>query len=372
MTGFPYVNDAGRALLGDIDRPGGSGVDLGRVHESDREFLVAQLKSSPHLREPVRVRLYDEHAPGGLRWVELVESPATMVDGRVSTVQGTVRDVTSEHRKEEALEAALEHERRAAEELRTVDELRATFLAAVSHELRPPLAGLVGASQTLAARASHLDAAQTEELAAVVDRQAARLVGLLDDLLDVERLSQGRIEPEREPVAVRELAEEVVASFTEDSQRLEVTGDAVVVAVDRTQVERILHNLVRNALRHTPASSSVRIEVEDHAVGVVVAVEDDGVGIPPALRESLFEPFVQGPDAGRAPSPGTGIGLSLVRRFAELHGGRAWIEEAASGGARFVILLVDPARAEAAGDVATEVVRGDVVPSDSQDEVVRR
>ena len=351
VTGFSYVNGAGRALLGDLDRPGDPGIDLGRVHPDDRAALVARLKQDPYVGEPFDVRLVDERAPDGVRWVELVESPATFVDDRVATVQGTVRDVTVARREEQALQTALGHERQAAEQLRTVDELRATFLAAVSHELRTPLAGLVGASQTLAARVAHLTVEQTGELVAVVERQSSRLVGLLDDLLDVERLSQGRIEPAREPVALRGLAEEVAAEFVEDHRRLTVSGDAVELAVDRTQVERIVHNLVRNALKHTPSAAQVRIQVEQHPRGALVVVEDDGQGVPPALRDELFEPFVQGPGAGASHSPGTGIGLSLVRRFAELHGGGAWVEESATGGARFVVLLAglvataDPAAA---------------------------
>lgn len=353
VTSFSYVNAAGRVMLGDLDRPGDPGIDFGRIHPGDREALVERLKHAPCVVEPLRVRLVDERVPDGVRWVELVESPATFVGDRVATVQGTVRDVTAARREEEALQTALGRERRAAEQLRTVDELRATFLAAVSHELRTPLAGLVGASQTLGARVGRLSLEQTKELVAVVERQSTRLVGLLDDLLDVERLSQGRIEPAREPVDLRVLAEEVAAEFVQDDRRLAVSGDHVELDVDRTQVERILHNLVRNALKHTPSAAQVRIQVEQHPNGALVIVEDDGQGVPPALRDELFEPFVQGPDAGASPSPGTGIGLSLVRRFAELHGGRAWVEESTSGGARFVVLLADVAGA--AGPVGADV-----------------
>lgn len=343
VTAFPYVNAAGRVMLGEVDRPGSPGIDLGRVHPADREELVERLKAGPCIVEPLRLRLLDPRMPDGVRWVEVVESPAATIEDRVTTVQGRVRDITAARHGEQVLETALAREREVAEQLRSVDELRATFLAAVSHELRTPLAGLVGASQTLAARVGHLAEAQVQELGAIVERQSDRLVGLLDDLLDVERLSQGRIEVQREPVRLRSLVGDVAASFPEDRRRLTVHGDDVTLAVDRVQVERILHNLVRNALKHTPSAAHVRILVEQHPHGARVVVEDDGQGIPPALRESLFEPFAQGPDVGGSPSPGTGIGLSLVRRFAELHGGRAWVEESSTGGARFVVLLVDPA-----------------------------
>ncbi len=340
VTAFPYVNAAGRAMLGEIDRPGAPGIDLGRVHTEDRSVLVDALKTSDHIAEPVRVRLVDPLEPGAWRWIELVEVPATVVDGRLVTVQGTVRDVTAARRQEDALQHALEREQQAAEQLRAVDEMRATFLAAIGHELRTPLAGLVGAAQTLAAGDGRLDPSQAGALAGVVVRQSERVVTLLDDLLDVERLSRGRMGVDPGPVALLALAQDV-AERTEGGPRITVTGDDVVLTVDRTHVERILHNLVRNAARHAASATRVTIEVRHHEEGAVLVVEDDGPGVPAALRDSLFEPFVHGPAARVLPSPGAGIGLALVSKFAELHGGRAWVEEVEGGGARFVVLLGD-------------------------------
>lgn len=341
-TAFPYVNEAGRALLGDLDKPGAPGIDLTRIHRDDRATLVEVLLAEPYVRTPLRVRLLDDAAPDGVRWVELVETPAAVLDGRLVTVQGTVRDVTATRHEELALEQALDREHQAAERLRHVDDIRAMFLAAVSHELRTPLAGLLGAAHTLSVRNGSLSPAQSTELAEVVERQSARLVALLDDLLDVERLSRGQVRLDPQPVALLALALRVAASFEQDARRLVVDGDPdLVLHVDLGHVERILHNLVRNALKHTPNAAQVRVRAEAHPEGGLLVVEDDGPGIPQSLRDTLFDPFVQGPASGASPSPGTGIGLSLVSKFAELHGGRAWVEESSSGGARFVVLLAD-------------------------------
>ncbi len=340
VTAFPYVNAAGRAMLGELDRPGAPGIDLGRVHTEDRKVLVEALKSRPWIDEPIQVRLVDAGEPGTWRWIELVEAPAAVTDGRVVTVQGTARDVTATRRQEAALQQALEREQQAAEQLRAVDEMRATFLAAISHELRTPLAGLVGAAQTLAAGDGRLDTGQAGALAGVVVRQSERVVGLLDDLLDVERLSRGRMGVDPGPVALLPLAQGVAARLG-GNRSIEVRGDDLVLTVDRTHVERILHNLVRNAMKHAASATRISIGVHQHEVGGMLVVEDDGPGVPAALRDSLFEPFVHGPGAGALPSPGTGIGLALVSKFAELHGGRAWVEEVPGGGARFVVLLGD-------------------------------
>jgi signal transduction histidine kinase len=100
-------------------------------------------------------------------------------------------------------------------------------------------------------------------------------------------------------------------------------------------VERIIENLLTNAERHTPGHAQLWLDVTPTASGAELVVADDGPGVPPELRRTLFEPFRQGPEAGR--SGGVGVGLALVLRFAELHGGRAWVEERVGGGAAFHI-----------------------------------
>jgi signal transduction histidine kinase len=141
------------------------------------------------------------------------------------------------------------------------------------------------------------------------------------------------LEPRLERTDLGELVRRVVE---------DLGGDAIVevqpltVAVDAAKVERIVENLVYNAYKHTPPGSSVWVRLEAEDDGAVLVVEDEGPGIPPELRESIFDPFRRGPDTG---APGTGIGLSLVARFAELHGGRAWVEERPGGGASFRVFL---------------------------------
>jgi signal transduction histidine kinase len=111
------------------------------------------------------------------------------------------------------------------------------------------------------------------------------------------------------------------------------------MALDAAKVERIVENLVANAVRHTPEGSSLWVRVQRSDDGVTIVVEDEGPGVPPDLREAVFEPFRQGPAKESVHSPGVGVGLSLVARFAELHGGRAWVEERPGGGASFRVFL---------------------------------
>jgi signal transduction histidine kinase len=111
------------------------------------------------------------------------------------------------------------------------------------------------------------------------------------------------------------------------------------VQIDQAKTERILENLLSNSVRHTPQEARIWVRARPQDDGVLFVVEDDGPGVPPELREAIFEPFRQAPGSSSVHSPGVGIGLSLVRRFAQLHGGNAWAEEREGGGASFHVFL---------------------------------
>jgi signal transduction histidine kinase len=229
-------------------------------------------------------------------------------------------------------------EQRVAESLRQMNAAKDTLLHAVSHDLKGPLAGIIGAMQTIR-RASQLqlDAQEIESLYEVVEVSGAKMNRLVDDMLDLERIDRGQIEPEREPLDVGALARKVVdESSAVQDHPVDVAADDVLVDLDRGKVERIVENLLVNAGRHTPIGTPIHVRVLARPDGVVIEVEDEGPGVPSALKDVLFDPFRQGnPAAGR----GVGIGLSLVRRFARLHGGDAIVADRPGGGARFVVTL---------------------------------
>lgn len=237
------------------------------------------------------------------------------------------------------LERALETEREAAERLRELDEMKNSFLTAISHELRTPMTSVLGGAVTLAHSGSVLSSEEQQDLIKGIVINAKRLSGLLADLLDVDRLARGIAEPRRSPTDIRDLIDRIVVeSDLPKDHPLEVQADHTIVDIDSPMVERILQNLIINAVRHTPTGTPIWVRARRVEDGVLIAVEDTGPGVPEALRSSIFEPFRQGADRVQH-SPGVGVGLSLVQRFAELHGGRAWVDERPGGGSSFHVFL---------------------------------
>lgn len=231
----------------------------------------------------------------------------------------------------------LEEETELTDDLRSQNELKDTLLHAVSHDLKGPLAGVLGAMQTIR-RSEQLNLTSTElnDLYGVIEQAGAKAARLVDDLLDLDRLGRGQLQPEREPTDVAELARRCAAELPVlAGHPVRVEGDGVLVDVDTSKVERIIDNLLGNAGRHTDAGTPIRVEVHARPNGVVLVVEDEGQGVPDEIKDPIFEPFRQGGEA----RGGVGIGLSLVRRFAELHGGTAHVEDRTGGGARFVVVL---------------------------------
>jgi signal transduction histidine kinase len=253
-------------------------------------------------------------------------------------LQGVMMDITERKLADEALRDSARHEREVAERLRALDDMKNTFLAAVSHELRSPLTSILGLSLTLE-RGPDLSVGDRQDLLERLAFNARKLDRLLKDLLDIDRLNRGIVEPLYRTVDVGSLTRGTVESLdTLGGRTVEIDVQPLVLTIDPPKLERIVENLVTNAARHTPTTSRIWVTLEGSEGGALLSVEDDGPGVPAELRDAIFEPFRQGPTASPH-SPGTGVGLSLVAKFAELHGGRAWVDDRPGGGAAFRVFL---------------------------------
>ena len=258
-------------------------------------------------------------------------------DGKPKYWQGVLIDVT-ENRRAQELERDLELERETAQRLRVVDEMKNTFLQAVSHDLRTPLAAILGLAITMAREDVDVSKAESRDLAMRIARNARKLDRLVTDLLDLDRLSRGIVEPLFRRTDVGELVRELVVNSDLVADRpVDLKTDSVVIAADAAKVERIVENLLGNTVKHTPVTARIWVRVLPWEGGALIMVEDDGPGVPPDQRERIFEAFLRGDTSPHA--PGVGVGLALVARFAELHDGSAWVEERAGGGASFRVFL---------------------------------
>ncbi len=300
----------------------------------ERTYLAA-VEGRRSWRDEYRIRTPD----GRLVWIHDETTFIGDRDGRPLFLLGVLSDVTERKRAEEALRDSERREHDAAQRLRALDDMKNTFLAAVSHELRSPLTSILGLSLTLE-RTADLPPEDRQDLVARLSANAQKLDRLLRDLLDIDRLHRGIVEPQLRRCDVGSLARGVLVEMdVPDDRRVLVEAEPVDVRADAAKVERIVENLVTNAIRHTPPGGTIWLRVTPDGGGVQLVVEDDGPGVAPEHRRTIFEPFRQGPHRRGSISSGTGIGLSLVHRFAELHGGRAWVEERPGGGASFRVFL---------------------------------
>ncbi len=268
-----------------------------------------------------------------------------------------VRQAGERLREERRLSEALLTEREAAERLRRLDDLKDTMLQTISHDLRSPISAVLTLTGMLAADATGSQPLTTDirsQLIAKVEVSVQRMDRLLTDLLDSD--------PMRSPADrlltcdVGELVRRALAGadITQDHP-VETDIQSVYATVDPVHVERIVENLLNNADNHLDQGVPIWVKTGVLDDGVVITVEDAGPGIAPDLVESLFQPFRRGPEAG---PEGMGLGLWLVSRFAQLHGGRAWVDQRPGGGASFHVFL--PTRVDSDDALPEEDSGGDV------------
>jgi signal transduction histidine kinase len=229
----------------------------------------------------------------------------------------------------------------ARRELEALDRAKSAFVAIASHELRTPLTALQGFSEILALR--RLPPEEVTRLAEVMRREARRLGRIVSDLLDLSRIERG-LEPAlcRIPVKIESTIEATVDLFrqgtTSHSITTECESSLPVVDADPDALERVLTNLVSNAIKYSPSGSAVRVGARALADGVAIEVADAGRGIPAEALGRVFEPYYRVPDAAGA-AHGTGIGLAVVKALVEAHGGTVRVESAPAIGTRVTVVL---------------------------------
>ena len=291
------------------------GMAMGRpeLDEQVREVLAGNAFSSE--QEDLAVQVSGE--------TRLLDYSLTPVVRNDSWVQGAVmvlRDVTDQ---------------------RAFERVRREFVLRASHELRTPVTGMHMAFALLQERLEFTPGSREQDLFDTVDEEMRRLVDLINDLLNFSRYQNGLQKLELEPCDPRELVRAVVSRFEAQAQQQgismheEIDEEVAVARLDRLQLERVLDNLVGNALRHSDVGGSITVSVQRNGKRIVFAVTDTGEGIPYSQQIRVFEPFVQG--GGK--KGGAGLGLALCKEVVQLHGGHIGVTSRPGEGASFHFAL---------------------------------
>ena len=296
---------------------------------SVRDLPLAELMSTG---EAVRAEEIVIQAPRGRSVTALLNAtPIRSEEGEVESFVVTLQDMTA---------------------LEEMERLRAEFLGMVSHELRTPLATIKGSTTTLLDPSAALNPAEMTQFFRIIDAQTDRMRELIRDLLDVARVETGTLPVSPEPTDMASLVDEARNAFLRGGGRvrlrIEISPDLPAVMADRPRMVQVLGNLLTNAARHSPESSTIRVSAVEEGVHVVVSVSDQGRGIPAESLPHLFRKFsrIDAEEQGGD----TGLGLAICKGIVEAHGGRIWAESDGPGmGARFTFTVPSVDREAAAG-----------------------
>jgi len=264
-------------------------------------------------------------------WMEQNFTPIRDASGAIIAVEGIARDITKRKQAEEAL---LEADRRKTE-----------FLAVLSHELRNPLGAIRNGVYVLAH--AELGGEPAQRALAVIDRQIVQLTRLIDDLLDMTRITRGKVRLHKERLELNELVRLIVEDYASAFQRGKIAIEVLTAPVDvmvfgdRTRLRQVIDNVLHNAAKFTPPGgrASVSVRVDPARNEVLVRIHNTGSSIPKELVASLFEPFVQADRTLDRGKGGLGLGLALVKGLVEMHGGSVEVESDEVAGTAFTIRL---------------------------------
>jgi len=319
---------AGKEFIADTHHPSCAWLER-YIHPDDQAEVLAAIDHAIRNKSTFELEHRVIRADGTLGWTFSRAIPLLDAQGRIVEWFGTARDVTERKRAEQAL--------------RDSDRRKDEFIAVLAHELRNPLAPLINAVQLLH-RAPN-DVTTQHQALAMIERQTLSIAKLVDDLMEMARVTSGRLQLQLERVSLADVVErsvEIVSALIAQRQhRLSVTlpPHALEVHADAARVQQIIVNLLNNAAKYTDEGGRIDLFVSREGELAILRVCDTGIGIEPELMPRLFQPFTQSPYSVARSRGGLGIGLSLVRRLVELHGGTIEARSEIGAGSEFTVKL---------------------------------
>lgn len=312
-----HFNQVAQRQLGWYDQPRGVSISQALQRPGLDEQLQRVMRGEGLEQAPEDLEV---EADGEIRLLTYSLTPVSLSDERIHGAVMVLHDVT---------------------EQRAFERVRSEFVLRASHELRTPVTGMHMAFGLLQERLHFPPEARESKLLHTVDEEMRRLLLLINDLLNFSRYQNGLQQLDRRPCDLEQLLQQAQQRFAAQAAELGVTlsvevgGALPEIDLDRLQIERALDNLLGNALRHSHADGQIRLQARRQGQRVILAVEDDGEGIPYSQQARVFEPFVQ---VGRK-TGGAGLGLALCKEIAQLHGGRIGVQSRPGQGARFYLEL---------------------------------
>jgi CheY-like chemotaxis protein len=254
----------------------------------------------------------------------------------VGDVQRALQAASTAIREREALQ------QREQVALKAADRAKDEFLAMLGHELRNPLSAITTSSHVL--RAAQPGSRMHTQSQAIIERQARQMTRLVEDLLDISRLTMGKVALHPEPFDLAQLCAQLVQTWEQSGRvapgRIRTELAPAWVEADRARIEQVVANLLDNASRFTPEGKRIHLRVRAGQGQSVVEVADEGAGIEPAMLPDVFKPFAQAPQGVDRSHGGLGLGLAVVHRLVEMHGGTVSVQSPGRGqGATFTVAL---------------------------------
>lgn len=339
-----------------------------RIHEEDREPTRAAIEASVKSRTPYDIVYRTVHpATGAIKWIRALGGTDYTEDGTPAYFDGVTVDVSAQKLDQQKLSIL-------NQQLREQDRLKDEFIATLSHELRNPLAPIRSAAKVIASprvTPHHLQRAQL-----IIERQVKHMALLLDDLLDIARITQGKLQIKKQTVSLFEAVDAAVEavrpalSAKHHALSVSLPDEPVLLDADPLRLSQILSNLLTNASKYSDPGTPVALTVTVEDGTLCVSVKDQGIGIAPESIEHIFKMFSQVEAGAGMSEGGLGIGLALVKGLTELHGGTVHASSGGRGrGSEFIVRLpllsapvaTLPAAAHAA---STEPVRRKVLVAD--------
>ncbi|CAK0744984.1 polar amino acid transport system substrate-binding protein [Gammaproteobacteria bacterium] len=301
------------------------------VYPDDREQVICHLREQRDHLTPMAMEFRIVRADGQMAWIEHICRPVYDDAGHYAGSRASNRDITERKRAEDAL--------------READQRKDQFLAILGHELRNPLAPIRNAAELLH-QGTALTPDQVRWAADLLGRQVSHITRLVDDLLDVSRITRGKVQLQRIPVDLAEIAtralEQTRPLLEEAHHRLHASFPAqpLTVEADPVRLAQVIGNLLTNTAKYTDPGGTVWLTVTEEAGQAVVQVRDTGIGIPPDLLPRVFEMFIQAEQGLDRARGGLGLGLTLAKSLVEMHGGHIEAQSSGRGqGSTFTVRL---------------------------------